>query len=388
MTKLNSNHKGMTLIELMIALTVFSLVVAGALSAIRSQSRGFTVGSDRMTLLQNLRFAANVLDKDLRVAGANMPDYQPYIVYAGADVVAFNGDWATNVANDPFAVYYDPDAPTGMVTAMKKNQKITLPNTAFAYPDTNFTGANGLNSSAETIIFFFTPDSSTTRTDDYALFRQVNNGNPELVARNLLQTQGLPFFQYLRLVTPVGAPRRIQQIPDANLPLSHSVPAHLAPSDTGAVAVIDSIRGIRVNFTATNGLTGPDEQKRAVSRVVQLPNAGLATKKTCGDEPLLGTGLNASAQTTGTGDRVVQLSWNPATDETTGEKDVVRYVIWRRVLGNNDWGDPFLSIPSGNQNYTFTDETVVVGTTYFYALAAQDCTPSLSSTATAGPVTP
>lgn len=109
--------------------------------------------------------------------------------------------------------------------------------------------------------------------------------------------------------------------------------------------------------------------------------------ESCGDRPILGTGLGAAVATLGSGEPGVELVWNPATDESRGERDVVRYVIWRRSAGDPEWGDPYVSIPAGSPSYLYTDAAVAPGETYLYALAAQDCTPSLSDRTTAGPVT-
>jgi hypothetical protein len=114
-----------------------------------------------------------------------------------------------------------------------------------------------------------------------------------------------------------------------------------------------------------------------LTRLVRLPNAGLAVKLTCGDMPLFGSALVATPGTAG-GAPIVSLSWGAATDETGGEKDVVRYVVWRRLQADPDWGDPYLSIPAGNPTYVYSDASLTSGETYVYAVAAQDCTPSLS----------
>ena len=55
--------------------------------------------------------------------------------------------------------------------------------------------------------------------------------------------------------------------------------------------------------------------------------------------------------------------------------------LWRRQ-GVGPWGSPYRSIPAGRNTYVFSDEDVTVGQTYQYMLAAQDCTPALSTTAT------
>jgi prepilin-type N-terminal cleavage/methylation domain-containing protein len=377
--------RGMTLIELLIALVVFSIVLASALTFLGRQSSAFRLGSERMDVLQNLRFAGTTLSNDLRTAGSNVPDQQPQLVYAGQSLIAFNADYATNVVNDAWAVYHDPDAPTGAVTALRAAQKITLPGTAVQYPNVDYT-YQGANSPAELLIFYFTPDATTSRTDDYMLYRQVNSQAPSLIARNLLQTPGVPFFQYYRLRTPNNAAAYIAAVPNAELPLVHSVSFHLSPADTGAAARIDSLRGVQISFTATNGLTGASERRAPLTRLVRLPNAGLATRRTCGDAPIFGSALVASPVTLMGGDPAIRLTWNAAIDETGGERDVVRYVLWRRVAGDPTWGDPYRSVPAGSASYTWDDQAVVTGTIYEYALAAQDCTPSQSTMSLAGPV--
>jgi len=379
--------RGMTLIELMIAMTIFSIVLGAAFGLLSRQSQAYRIGTERMEVLQNLRFAGNTLNTDLRVAGANLPDQQPQFVYAGADVVAFNADYASNVAGDAWSVYYDPDAPAGMVTAMRASQRKAIPGTTFQYPDADYEIA-GANSPAELLVFFFTPDSLTTRSDDFMLYRQVNAQPPELVARNLLPTPGVPFFTYYRLRTPTTGQARIEQVATSELPLIHRAPFHLSPADTGASARTDSLRGVRVNFTATNGLTGTAERQQAFSRLVRFPNAGMGTRRTCGDDPILGTGLTATAVVLASGEPAVRLVWNAAIDETAGEKDVVRYVLWRRISGSPEWGDPYRGVPAGNAPYMWDDQFVQPGVPYDYALAAQDCTPTQSTLAMAGPVVP
>jgi prepilin-type N-terminal cleavage/methylation domain-containing protein len=382
--KVLESRRGMTLPEMLIALLVFSAVMAGALSYLRQESRSFNLIGDRMTLLQNLRYAGNTLEQSVRAAGTGVPDQQPYLVYAGATSFAFNANFVTNIANDVFAVYYDPDAPTGTVAALTQAERVTLPGTGFSYPDTTYLVA-GTNSQAETITFFFEADTSTARSDDYVLYRQVNAQPPEVVARDLLQVPGVPFFRYYWVRTAAGGVQAIDSVPDAQLPWAHSVPTHLAPTDTGAVARVDSIRGVRVTFMSTNAREGAAQRVRQYSRIFRMPNAGLATRKTCGDEPMLGVALKAEVKDVA-GQKVVELTWNPAVDENGGERDVVRYVLWRRFQATPGWGEPYLSIPAGSPSYIYTDAAVIQDSSYVYALAAQDCTPSQSSLSTAGPV--
>jgi len=376
---------GFTLVELLVALVVFSAVMAGTLGFLRSQGRAMSLGNDRMNAVQNLQFALSTMQQRLRAAGGNVPDAQPVIIYAGRNVVAFNADYATNLPNDPFAVYYDPDVPAGAVTALTKAQRITLPLTTAAYPDTSYL-TGGINSPAETIIFFVAPDSSTARADDYALFEQVNGGPPALVSRNIVGSPTSVYFEYYRLTRVAGA-LTLDSLPAAKLPLSHSVPIHFALADTGAAAVIDSIRGIRVTFTVTNGQSGAAERRYTLVRFMELPNVGMETRRTCGDAPILGTTLTAAGITQLDGTPAVRLAWNAATDEYGGAKDVVQYVIWRKRITDVTWGTPYLSLPAGSPTYVYDDAAVLSGATYQYQLAAADCTPSSSPTTASAPVT-
>lgn len=372
-------RRGMSLVELLIALTIFTVIVASALQFIATQNSAFREGIERSTALRAARFTIRTLETDLSTLGTNLAPGQPGLVYADEDVIAFNADYATNVAGDPFAVFHDPDAPGGQVTA--PTTATAIPNSAVSHPDTTY-WMGGSVSPAELLIFFFTPDSSTTRTDDFVLLRQVNAEEPELIASDLLRADGMPFFRYLRLD---GS--SVDSIPDADLPVRHVEPVHLSPADTGALAVVDSIRGVRVTVRGTNGRTGDGERTGDMTRIIRFPNAGTTTATACGDTPILGVTPTASERELATGEWVVDLAWNPATDESGGEGDVIRYVLWRRLSGSPDWGDPYLSIPAGQASYTYTDAAVQSGTTYEYGLGAQDCTPTLSDLAATSPVT-
>jgi len=140
-----------------------------------------------------------------------------------------------------------------------------------------------------------------------------------------------------------------------------------------------------VSFTVTNGRSGSDEQLRAITRLIRLPNVGLANTKTCGDAPIFGATINIVAGVEVEVDslgvdstRYVRLSFLPSVDEASGELDVERYVIFRRFGSVADWGDPLATIPGGDTLYIYNDVTVIKDSTYRFAVAAQDCTPSLS----------
>ena len=369
---------GFTLVELVVSVSIYGIVLAVAISFVAKQNTMFTRGLDQMSSLQNLRYAMNSLEMDIPTLGTNVPTIQPSLVYADDDVIAFSGDYASNIANDVFASYIDLGAPNGQVTV--PSPSITLPNSAVTWPDTLYLSSSGTRSPAELLIYWFAADSTTSRTDDYVLFRQVNAGTPEPVARDLLKSGTTPFFSYMRRIDFASAASSLDTVPQASLPIEHTSVYHKVAADPGASALADSIRAVRVTFRSTNGRAGSNERIVAASRLIAMPNAGFERLRTCGDEPIMGTALSATAVDVGGGVYVVRLAWNAAIDETTGELDVARYVLYRQALPiTSDWGDPYLSIPAGLTSYQYDDPSVTSGFSYMYAVAAQDCTPMLST---------
>jgi prepilin-type N-terminal cleavage/methylation domain-containing protein len=382
------DRRGMTLIEMLIAITVFSIVMGGALGFLSQQSKGLDQSSSDMGMLQNLSFAGTLMAEEFRMAGANTPYKQPAIVYAGTNSFIFNADYASNT-DSLYTIYYNPGLPAGQVNALTSSQRFNLPGTspAFAYPDSNYyaTGSATINSPAETIAWFFTPD---TLAGYYLLERQVNNAAPEVVVRNVIQTAGMNFFRYYWTHIPAGgtASATLDTVPTAWKPLKHSVAIHGSTGDTGSVAHADSIAAVEIAFTVTNGLTGSALRSRSIDFMVPLPNVGTAAATSCGDIPILGTAITATWKVDSTVtpyDTTMVLTWNQAVDEVGGEHDVKAYVIWRRSVGDTIWPDPIATVPSGFPTPSYNDQTAVVGLPgYQYGLAAQDCTPSLSTMAT------
>lgn len=381
---------GFTLIEMMVALVVFSGVMAGALSFLTAQSRAFRRGEQEMATLLNLSFGADHLHAQLRTAGSNVAFRQPLVVYASANTFSFNADYASNDVGDISAVYIDPDASAAETIALTLADQITIPGSspAFLYPSQDYTVGAGINSPAETITLFFQPDPETTRADDFILLRQVNGQPAEPLVRNVLpDSTNLPFFRYFKIRNPgAGLLPVLTLVPPAELPVSHSIAGHGSTLDVGVPARIDSLRSVLVSFIVTNGALGTLERRQRISVTIPLPNMGLRELKICGSAPVLGQPLVAALDVS-TGVNQIVLTWNRAFDENLGERDVVRYVLWRRDVTDPDWSDPLVSVAAaGLATYAHADADVVAGTTYEYRLAAQDCTPRLSAVATSNQV--
>lgn len=374
--RIETRRAGMTLAEMLVALTIFGILFAATLGFLDQQTKMFSKGSQQMEALQNLRYALGTLEKDLNTVGTNLVPEQPFMVYADTHVVAFNADYSTNIV-DPNAVYIDTMMSDLQANAVTEANQFTIPLTSAVWPDTSYLG-----SSAETILFYFERDTSTARADDYLLFRKVNNTPSDLIARGVLRQTGRPFFEYFRRTTVAGV-TVMQQVPLASLPMRHNIPIHGSPGDTMPVSPIDELRAVKVNYRTTDGAPAPNERIYTASRTIALPNAGQKLRRTCGDEPLLGAINFAAQRWPVVAGGSVRLTWNRATDENTGEQDVIRYVLYRNIGAPVDaTTEPYLSVPAtGSVNYEYIDQAVTPFVQYYYAIKAQDCTPTLSSSA-------
>jgi hypothetical protein len=170
--------------------------------------------------------------------------------------------------------------------------------------------------------------------------------------------------------------------------LSKSVASRGVTPDTGTAvtARIDQVRGVEVTYEATTPANGV---RNVVRYTVPMPNSAVARQsRACGRTPIT---PGATLATWRTDSNAVMLSWAPATDDGSGEKDAVRYVLWRRLSGATTWGDPLstVSVIGGTSTYYYKDRGVDKGSSkqYQYALAVQDCTPNLSSLSTSNTVT-
>ncbi len=277
----SSRRDGVTLIEMMIAIVLFVLVFGLAVPFFRYQARSVSASAGRLDALQNARYAQSAIDRDLRISGIGIVQAQPMIVQADGFAITFNADLETKDRNDPLSIYYDADLDSTGADAMQNTSKVTLPNSSVQYPDSNY--KNGaIMSSAETVSYWLTRDSTATRTDQYILFRRVNNLNPKVVAKGIIVPAGQNFFQYMH-PNSVGG---LDSIRAAYLPLYHSAPVHGSPADTGKSAQTDSIRVIRMSVTGIYNDPDKGPIMKTVVSSTKLLNAGMSRSTVCGDKPI------------------------------------------------------------------------------------------------------
>ena len=375
-----SRREGVTLIEMMIAIVLFVLVFGLAVPFFRYQARSVSASAGRLDALQNARYAQSAIDRDLRISGIGIVQAQPMIVQADGFAVTFNADLATKDINDPMSIYYDADMDSSGTDAMNNANKVTLPNSAKTYPDSNY--MNGaITSPAETIQYWLVKDSAATRTDQYILYRRVNNLPQRLVAKGIIVPAGTNFFQYMKPNDAGG----LDSIKAAKLPLFHSAPIHGSPADTGSSALTDSIRVVRMTVT---GLYN-DPDKGAIMKTVvsstKLLNAGMSRSTVCGDLPIAVTTATATPFGPAGHPTKVTIAWTKSLDQDAGEKDVGRYMVFKKKVGVADWGSPIADLAASQANYSLDDTSLSTGN-WVYGVIAQDCSPSNSAVTSTGAV--
>ena len=92
MNKLIFKQKGITLIELLVALVILAFVVGGTYRIFVAQSKAYTVQDQVADIQQNIRSTMEILVRDLRMTGFD-PDEMPLISLSSPPLgINFNGD--------------------------------------------------------------------------------------------------------------------------------------------------------------------------------------------------------------------------------------------------------------------------------------------------------
>jgi hypothetical protein len=360
-----------------LSMTLLLTVIGLSTKLFRAQATVVSGSAGRLDALQNSRFALGLLEREVRMAGVGVADAQPLLVMAGPTSLSFNADLAALDTGDYSAVYVNPDADSAAVDVMRKAGRLTLPGTSKMYPDTDYMYNVGVPSNAETITYWLSRDSTSSRSDEYILFRRANSRPAKVVARGVIYNTGDTVFKYWKsdtsgVLTPVSP---------AILPITHGAIMHGSAADTGrSSALTDSIKQIRVSFKSLyHDARANKDIMRTVSQTIHLMNAGLIRRSTCGQPPLAAISPTATATgAMGANGPFVTIQWSPSTDDGAGERDVERYAIYRRLSSVSTFDEPFASVPAGQGSYSFTDTDVLSLQSWIYGIAALDCTPANS----------
>ncbi|MFN8583397.1 MAG: hypothetical protein U0163_20780 [Gemmatimonadaceae bacterium] len=379
-TQARRRRAGYSLAEMLLALTITILVFGTAVPFFAFQLRNLTANLGRTEAQMTARYAQNTIDRELRNIGIGVSPMvtslgitrpQPKVVYAGRFAVTFNTDLVANDTSDVTAVYVDPNVDTLLTVAMETSTPITLPLSAKAYPDFTYRNTDGSRSMAETVSYWASVDSTSGKPDEYVLFRRVNAGTVAVVATGIQVPTGQSLFSYTR----IDSSAKIVNVANGSLPVYWDQ----------ANSWSDSIRTVTINLTGIfhgrNMHNDTTTMKRVVNSQTALANIGLNQLKSCGDIPLNpGTPSATMVFVSGNKDHVA-VTFTRSNDEASGEKDVERYAIFRRVVGQ-PFIDPIAVIGKGSPTYTYDDFDLEIGTTFEYGVArraARPRTPRFSS---------
>jgi prepilin-type N-terminal cleavage/methylation domain-containing protein len=98
------NRKGLTIIELLIALVIFSFVIAGTYRLFIAQSRAYTVQDQVVETQQSIRSAMEILLRDLRMTGFDNDGLNSKITIP-TPLIAGNNDVTINYEFDDTTQY-------------------------------------------------------------------------------------------------------------------------------------------------------------------------------------------------------------------------------------------------------------------------------------------
>lgn len=354
----------------MVAVTLTMLIFAITIPFFRAQTRAVGLGAGRLDALQNARYAQAQVDRELRLAGGVFG--QPTLVQAAPYSITFNADvYAQSTTADPNATYANAALDTLTTESFQVSLARALPTASKTYPTATYTDSNGTRSQAETISYYLVADASSGRSDIYSLYRRVNAKDSTFVTGNLwIPADTGYFFRYYR----VAASGAISMIAQNTLPLYWD----------DATRTIDSV-GV-VEMRIAGWYYNPRDQTSTFRTVYQrtfISNVGRLIARTCGAAPAAPTVVTATATNNTGGNPVsVAVAWVASTDDGAGAADVRSYAVMRRPSTGSTWTTVGNLPARTSATYTFTDYMLVSGT-WTYGVAATDCGPAYSTTATA-----
>lgn len=412
MKRHNGRIRGFTLVEMMIALLVGSLLIMISYNVMIGQKKASDAQNDYISAQQNARIALETLEKEIRIAGLNIDDFngQPVFIDAAPYQIIFNADLSPGIGGVP-----------GMNINQFVNRSDGSPYVPGTFPGERIGTLNSYNNNAETIRYTmdFNDDgmvgtadrySESGNPDDYAIYREENGWKKDIIAYGIRGRENYPngqfpqpLFKYYGDFNDNGT---VIMWGDSNNDgiLSQGEIATLSPVN---VALLDKIIEVEITveaesskmeagFKGRNSSPGAPRRYRHVtmSSKIRPRNVGTGSMNlhACGDPPRSPGSLSAIDTPDDDGNSIT-LNFNASLDEEFGEEDVENYTVYRRPDGEAEWMCIGSIVPKLQSSYTFLDDERSVGGApengerYTYYVTAWDCRPQESNPSnTAGPV--
>ena len=404
MKTLRRREHGFSLLEMMIALFVGALLILISYHVLMSQKKAGDAQNQIVNAQQNASIALESLEKDLRLAGTNIDDFNHQPVFIDAA---------------PYQVIFDADISTGAygVPAMSRHQAVMLHDgTAYfpgGYPGENLGTNERYNNGAETIRYTLDRDGNgivntddryteTQNPADYALYREENGMRVDMIAYGLRGRENYPdgqlpapLFKYWGdynsngTVTLWGDNNNDGQLSQAEIAAITPVPQDKLSKIVEVELNIEAESPtMEASYVGPHSTTGVERKYRSVVMTSKIRPRNVGTSgvnlHACGDPPPAPTGLSGVDKPGDAGESIM-LTFTKSTDETAGERDVEQYTVYRHEEGQVQWTCINAISPTGATTYTFYDDThtpgggPVTGTPYYYMVTAWDCRPQESN---------
>ncbi len=361
-------RRGVTLVEIIVAMTLTLAVFAITLPFVRVQTRALGANAGRLDAEQIARYAQRAIDSELRLADADSG--QPLIVYAGPMGISFNVNLLAIDTTDPGALAVNPGADSSATEAWRVADAAPIPLTARNYPPVDYTDADGAPSRKETVSYFLHPDTVTGRSDIYVLYRRVNARDSVQVVRGVHVPGDSAFFSYLQMSGGTLVP-----IVSSALPLYW---------DSSATPTIRAV-GLRSAGFFRNQQSGEDVI-RTIYWMSVLPNSKTVSTTACATVPAAPTGVArqkiAAIDPGGssTSKYLLRVTWSASSDDAS-DGTVRAYAIERRIGGV--WRVVQVVPASADISYRFEESMPLVSGSVLYGVSALTCTGVSSTRATA-----
>lgn len=355
-------RRGLTLVEIVVAMTLTLIVFAITLPFVRAQSDAIGANAGRLDAEQIARYAQRAIDRELRLATADPG--QPMFVLAHPMGISFTANLLARDTLDPNALEVRQGGPVSLTEGWRVANGASLPFGLAIFPQEDYFDADGVLTRNETISWFLRPDTISGRNDIYVLYRRVNWRDSVQVVRGIYVPTDSSFFTYFRSVNGV-----LTQIPTASLPMLWTNPV---------LAEVRAV-GMRVGGFYRNRVTQEDVVRTVTWRTV-IPNAVSAAGGDCGAAPANPSSVAQSKQMGSASGAHVRVTWNASADDNGGDADVTHYIVRLRSEATGDTlivaSVPARAVASYRYEHYFPTFTGNVK----YGVRAVDCGGAFSAT--------
>ncbi|MBN2069961.1 MAG: choice-of-anchor J domain-containing protein [Candidatus Krumholzibacteriota bacterium] len=410
--KKRNSRSGFTLVEMMIGLLVVGLLIIGAYGVLISQKKASDAENSYIDAQQNGRVALETMQKDLRLAGLNIDDFngQPVFIDAAPYQVIFNADISSGING---------------VQGMSTSESVPLSDgtsyTPGMLPGESIGALSRYNNNAETIRYTLDHDDNgivdatdvytiTQNPDDYAIYREENGYKKDMIASGIRGRNNYPdgtfpepVFKYYGDYSGTGVitlwgdnngDGRLSQAEIASVtPVSQNMLSRIIEVQ---VTIEAESATMQAGYSGRHSAPSAPRNYRSVTMTSKIRprnvGTGSANLHACGNPPGAPSSLTAVDTPKDAGESIT-LGFDASFDESGGEEDLTSYNVYRRIEGMSEWECIGMSVPKGISSYVYVDDASSpaggpqIGTSYYYYVTAWDCRPQESVMSNiAGPV--